>query len=776
MNGLLEGIRAAIYICFGILSVRMVLISVEHAPIANPFLIILLAAVVWLVACVKTSWSLYVFILGIPFLIGFQALDFLGRLPLLSPIFAIIYLAWLFRRIVVERRRIEPRSQISNWIDLLSGLVLFSLFFRLWPFGKDIFLYHFWHFQALSQDDILYSVDASFIFCQGLFFFRMLEMQNGHLFSEKRKMLTVICYQATIIFLFSLVQLVFKTPSPYAGFAIFSPLDDIHSFGSYAVMIFAVLLGAREALRPSRNRFHGNILLVISAGLIILSYSRITWIAAILILIWFTTRKLSLNKKLAIGLVIVIALGAISYFSHYFAKAENKYWVRVQSVIILKRLLISERLPEYSRTELWRRAFNIISDYPINGSGIGSFYLLSTHYQGSTEKVYKNIKENVHNYFLQVATELGIPASLIYLGVLVLVFKIAFTQFAAQKAALPFNRGFLMGIGAYLITCLTGHPLLLSTQQFLFWFMISAVVLSDGNLKPTNPRRDGSKYAFGAIILFVGLILVGYAFKGGKTGEDFEKYEIGLYPYEESHGKRLRWTSKIGIIKGDHHGRFLELDVYALPPDTGPKGLNFKMLLNGEVWEEVNISQSGTRKIRCYIPYGKSQRLEIKTVTNKTFKPVRYRINQDTRELGVMISEIKFGDEIPREGIGFHQWEFWHGDGIGGQKAPLPLQFRWTGMNASAILDEAAKDGLKIMLMATHPNIAKERVRVRVWGDRKIIKEELLSDHQWKEISLRSDQIKGNTILTFHVNRTWNPKLWGLSEDRRDLGVAVAIR
>jgi hypothetical protein len=29
--------------------------------------------------------------------------------------------------------------------------------------------------------------------------------------------------------------------------------------------------------------------------------------------------------------------------------------------------------------------------------------------------------------------------------------------------------------------------------------------------------------------------------------------------------------------------------------------------------------------------------------------------------------------------------------------------------------------------------------------------------------------------LTIHVSRTWNPKLSGISEDGRDLGVAVAV-
>ena len=39
---------------------------------------------------------------------------------------------------------------------------------------------------------------------------------------------------------------------------------------------------------------------------------------------------------------------------------------------------------------------------------------------------------------------------------------------------------------------------------------------------------------------------------------------------------------------------------------------------------------------------------------------------------------------------------------------------------------------------------------------------------------LGSDELKGSEVLTFQVSRTWNPKLAGISEDSRDLGVAVA--
>ena len=69
----------------------------------------------------------------------------------------------------------------------------------------------------------------------------------------------------------------------------------------------------------------------------------------------------------------------------------------------------------------------------------------------------------------------------------------------------------------------------------------------------------------------------------------------------------------------------------------------------------------------------------------------------------------------------------------------------------------------------------KDPVRVEIIGDEGIIKEEVFRDHQWKRVSISPEEISGSKVLTFQVSRTWNPKLAGVSEDSRDLGVAVAV-
>ena len=77
--------------------------------------------------------------------------------------------------------------------------------------------------------------------------------------------------------------------------------------------------------------------------------------------------------------------------------------------------------------------------------------------------------------------------------------------------------------------------------------------------------------------------------------------------------------------------------------------------------------------------------------------------------------------------------------------------------------------------MCAHPAIDKDPVRVEIIGDDGVIRKELFTDYKWKNVVLKSEELGGTDVLTFQVSRTWNPKLAGVSEDSRDLGVAVAV-
>jgi hypothetical protein len=257
--------------------------------------------------------------------------------------------------------------------------------------------------------------------------------------------------------------------------------------------------------------------------------------------------------------------------------------------------------------------------------------------------------------------------------------------------------------------------------------------------------------------------------------QEERKYEYGFYSYEDVKGKKVRWTERKAFSKTVVMGSVIDFDVYAMPHNIGSRGLNFKVFINNELWDEINFTKGEMRRLRYYIPFNKNELIGITTVVNKTFIPIRMGLNKDTRQIGVGISEMKFVDEVPTEGIGFWGVETLTGEPIPGWPKNTQAKFRWTGLRASMNIKDRFKNGVTFFLHSSHPDVANNPVRVNILSDGRLTQEVVLMDHQWKKVFLHHDLLKGSSMLTFKINRTLNPKLLGLSEDYRDLGVAVAI-
>jgi len=212
---------------------------------------------------------------------------------------------------------------------------------------------------------------------------------------------------------------------------------------------------------------------------------------------------------------------------------------------------------------------------------------------------------------------------------------------------------------------------------------------------------------------------------------------------------------------------------------------------------------------------------EILVEVSRTWNPRREMGSADNRYLGVIVTEPKFLKKLPKDGIGFYHWERLEGK---------ERRFRWTGRRASvpmrmaqsaergaeraerraqgatngtnghelgekgkvAIAERAEGreqsgernadwgkrgDGreLTVFLWCSHPDIEEEGVGVKILGDGVLLRGIEFGDHGMKRVVLGEEELRGKEVLTFEVSRTWNPKRMGVSQDNRDLGVAVAI-
>lgn len=113
------------------------------------------------------------------------------------------------------------------------------------------------------------------------------------------------------------------------------------------------------------------------------------------------------------------------------------------------------------------------------------------------------------------------------------------------------------------------------------------------------------------------------------------------------------------------------------------------------------------------------------------------------------------------------------------ETTPDGREFRWSGKRA-VLTVHATRPTLAIPLLASHPDIRGNPVRVRVYRvvgffrDQMLLGEVNLADSSWTtcRFSLAGETGR-DVIILFEVSRTWNPQKALGAPDPRDLGVAV---
>jgi hypothetical protein len=107
------------------------------------------------------------------------------------------------------------------------------------------------------------------------------------------------------------------------------------------------------------------------------------------------------------------------------------------------------------------------------------------------------------------------------------------------------------------------------------------------------------------------------------------------------------------------------------------------------------------------------------------------------------------------------------------------MDFRWTGRSAGVTL-QIESPTIVVPLLASHPDIRKRYVRVRIYiatdlrTKPKLVKEIRLAENRWERAQLEVLAYVGKQVLLiFETDRTWNPHKAGVSSDPRNLGLAL---
>lgn len=217
---------------------------------------------------------------------------------------------------------------------------------------------------------------------------------------------------------------------------------------------------------------------------------RLRWLwccgAGVLVAAWWLTgsRAALLAVPIAMGIGISLGLRAVSGHRWRHVSASLLTLLVVVGMALVPLLSRDARRPGLAnalqiRWELTRSALAMAATYPTFGVGIGGFRAASSGFVTPTLQRYfqlmdvRDNRENAHNNFLQVLAELGVVGFVPFVWLLGAVARPIVRVMASGELDWPLA-GAAGGLLAFLVTWLTGHPLLIMEVALPFWLLLGA--------------------------------------------------------------------------------------------------------------------------------------------------------------------------------------------------------------------------------------------------------------------------------------------------------------
>jgi hypothetical protein len=245
-------------------------------------------------------------------------------------------------------------------------------------------------------------------------------------------------------------------------------VSDVNAAGSFFAMGMFIAMGM--AFRRTRYQFVWIATACLFAGTTWMTHSRTALVAVLLMFACLATtmtigRIIGVGKTIAMTAVtligITVALWQYLGPGYFGGGAQTAIRVRWLFLGTTWRMLMAE---------------------PVFGIGIGQYFLWSREF--AVPEMFKYYqRENAHNNFAQIAGELGIAGLISFLVVLV----IALWRTSAERSRHIIVMPVLLGLAAFILTWLGGHPLLVADVAYPFWItlgVVAALVASDSKANP----------------------------------------------------------------------------------------------------------------------------------------------------------------------------------------------------------------------------------------------------------------------------------------------------
>lgn len=408
------------------------------------------------------------------------------------------------------------------------------------------------------------------------------------------------------------------------GYRVVAHISDLNAAGSYFALILCLAAGMAARERGSR---------------------RIGWaaiVASALVGLW-----LCVSRSAAAAALLAVATAASWSMARHWSRQQRYRLLALVVVVVAVVSFALERQREMDpayrgtslRVQFAETSFRMIRARPWFGIGVGQYYPTSPLFFSPTlASAYG--AENAHDYFLQLAAELGMLGFAAYA---ILLAGVAWLV-ARTLARTPDDYrllGLAAGVGAFLFTCIAGHPLLVSEVAYSFW--IAAGLL----LALSSPVRLGgasSGLTWKGAALAAGFLLLGVSIPI-RAREPLPRVTRtraidGLYEWERGRdGRPYRRTDEYASVFVEGNPRWADIPMRAPMEDLGEAPVGVEISVEGNRGRRWLIGKDWT-PIRIELPPSKSPRLNVRRINIKTDLPLDPAGQPArTRAVGVQIGE-----------------------------------------------------------------------------------------------------------------------------------------
>jgi O-antigen ligase len=311
----------------------------------------------------------------------------------------------------------------------------------------------------------------------------------------------------------------------------------------------------------------------------------------------------------------------------------------------------------------WLAALDLAGDHRVLGAGLGAFPRFLAGYPGSGGA------ENAHNYFLQILAEAGIVG---LAALIVLLTTIAWAlRWPARRLGrghAKFAVGLSMGMLAFVLTWLTGHPLLnVSNQLWLAGVLAVGLAALEpiGRAEPAivavHPPDPGRRWLLHpawvpAVAAVTIAAAVPRAMGAARGGDPAVSRAAGVYGWETAPASedappdpRFRWTRARAALREPVHGMVLTVPVYLARPDVPAQPVAVHVNVGGVPADPVTFVKNGWHGLSydLAVLHGESQWRSLRTITLEfrivpPVVPARAGASDDTRELGIGLGDVQW--------------------------------------------------------------------------------------------------------------------------------------